>query len=99
MVYRSKCEEENNTTPIFNFKYDQTNTFIENYDDQHIPIKICFGRPDFISILQSMVTSSVKDVYVYSTTPQSLNEILFDATIEATKRTGVKFHHIYESTS
>ena len=63
------------------------------------PIKVMFGRPNFVKLLTSFVEKDSKEFFVYSTTSPSVNEALFDATQEATKRTKVKFHHIYEATS
>ena len=40
-----------------------------------------------------------KDFYVYSTTSAALNEAIFDASYDASKKTNWKFHHIYEATS
>lgn len=63
------------------------------------PVKVLFGRPDFVSLFKSFITPTSKKFHVYSTTSPQVNSCLFDATLTVTKETKVNFHHIYEATS
>ena len=81
------------------FRYNNDRKYIEDNEWELLPIKISFGRPDFQSIFKSRIKPNQKEIYVYSTTSPSLNDLLFETTIKASKETKTKFHHIYESTS
>jgi hypothetical protein len=81
------------------FKYDADNMFIDRSEFENSPVKVFFGRPDFESLFKESIKEGVKKIHVYSTTSPKLNEVIFETSQKLTKATGVKFEHIYESTS
>jgi hypothetical protein len=89
----------NKKNPLPTFKYDPTKTFIDKSEFDESPIKVLFGRPNFEMLFKSMITPGCKKVHVYSTSSVGLNKVLFDTASKLSKETGVKFKHVYESTS
>jgi hypothetical protein len=80
-------------------KYDSDEMFIDKSEFEKSPIKVFFGRPNFDSLFLASAGEGVQKVHVYSTTSPGLNKVIFDCTKKISKATGVKFEHIYESTS
>ena len=60
------------------------------------PIKVKFGRPDFMSLFSSFITQKSQEFHIFSTTSPDLNELLFTTTLLLNKESNVKFHHISE---
>ena len=63
------------------------------------PIQVYFGRPNFEQIFKNSIDRNTSKIHVYSTSNLPMNKLLFDTAKKMTKETGVKFKHIYESTS
>ena len=80
-------------------QYDENNMFIDKSEFHKSPLKVLFGRPDFDRLFKESIDTDVKTVHIYSTSSVHLNQLLFDTAHRLTKETGVKFKHIYESTS
>ena len=70
-------------------------------DPTQSPIKVMFGRPDFYKLFEefSQKDDAPKDFHVYSTTSGALNNVIFNATYQMSRKSKSKFHHIYEATS
>ena len=81
------------------FKYDDQNLFVDKSEFDNSPVKVIFGRPNFEALFKASIKPNVKKMYVYSTTSPQLNQHLFNTVHKVEKETGVKFKHIYESTS
>jgi hypothetical protein len=81
------------------FRYDSDNMFIDKSEFDNSSIKVFFGRPNFDSLFKASIKEGVKKIHVYSTTSSQVNQAIFDSTKRVEKETGVKFKHIWDSSS
>lgn len=89
----------NNRPRLPSIKYDKTDMFIHKDEFDHSPLKVLFGRPNFENIFKSVIRPNLKKVHIYSTTSPGVNDVIFNTAKKVSRDTGVKFKHIYESTS